>query len=83
MPLELSLLLVFLAFCAVMGGVLALCFRERRLSARRAFHTESPVTLHTADRQGNRLAFILLGCIIAGALLALLTAYLVFFRTQY
>lgn len=91
MGLVASLLAVFLAFCLLMAGVLAFCLRERRKmdgignpaqvdpstgDIRPHDHVVSP---NDAD-DDSRVALVLFGSIIAGALLALITGYLVFFR---
>jgi hypothetical protein len=87
--LTLSLLGVFLAFCIMMGGVLAFCLRERRKVdglEQSLDGTHEPVNLqsgsHSNDDEAadNRVAMVLFGTIVGGALLALITAYLVFFR---
>lgn len=66
--LILSLTLVFLAFCALMAGVLAFCFRERRRAQA------------NARSDDNFIAKVMVGVILAGAALALITGYLVFMR---
>ena len=73
MTLASSLLLVFFVFCLLMGGVLAFCLRERKQNA----------ALSTAEKDtasDNRVAVILFGAIVLGALLAITTAWLIFFR---
>ncbi len=96
MGLVASLLAVFLAFCLLMAGVLAFCLRERRkvdglgnlqqVSAQIDPPTgEIPPHHHIASASDadddSRIAMVLFGSIIVGALLALLTGYLVFFKT--
>lgn len=87
-----SLLVVFLLFCLLMAGVLAFCLRERRKidgignpMKRDAITGEIRPQDHIASpddaEQDSRVAIVLFGSIIAGALLALITAYLVFGRT--
>jgi len=76
--LELSLIAVFAAFCAIMGGVLMFCIRERRLVD--GLNAVAPLTPEAIEAEDNRLVKVLFGAIIAGAALALLTGYLVFFR---
>jgi hypothetical protein len=91
--LSLSLFGVFLAFCLLMGGVLAFCLRERRkidslgnldnvpIDARQEpLHRVSGPGSAEDETADNRVAMVLFGTIIIGALLALITAYLVFFR---
>lgn len=91
MGLAASLMLVFLAFCLLMAGVLAFCIRERRKvdgidSPAHAdpitgeIHPHHHVVSSTDADDDERVAVILFGSIIAGALLALITGYLVFFR---
>ena len=73
--LSLSLVLVFGLFCLIMAAVLALCLRERkRAMANRGIDAKRD------EQADNRVAKALFGAIIVGALLALITAYLVFFR---
>ena len=87
-----SLLVVFLLFCLLMAGVLAFCLRERRKidgignpAKRDAYTGDIRPQDHVASpndaEQDSRVAIVLFGSIIAGALLALITAYLVFGRT--
>lgn len=73
--LSLSLMLVFGLFCIIMGAVLALCLRERK----RALANQG-IDARRDTAADNRVALALFGAIIVGALLALITAYLVFFR---
>ena len=68
------LIAILLVFFALMVGVLVVCLRTRRIAL---------LGMVDADRVpngGNRMAYIFMAAIIAGALLALITAYLVFFR---
>lgn len=87
-----SLLVVFLLFCLLMAGVLAFCLRERRKidgfgnNAKRDAYTgdirpQDHVASPNDAEQDSRVAIVLFGSIIAGALLALITAYLVFGKT--
>lgn len=95
MGLVASLLIVFLAFCLLMAGVLAFCLHERRKidglgnnGVRRAGARYAPeetpiqelIASPTDEADDNRVAMVLFGTIVAGALLALITGYLVFFR---
>jgi hypothetical protein len=86
-----SLLVVFLLFCLLMAGVLAFCLRERRKidgignPAKRDAYTgdirpQDHVVSPNDAEQDSRVAIVLFGSIIVGALLALITAYLVFGR---
>ena len=73
--LDASLILIIGIFCAIMFGVLAFCIRERkRTLARRTSGIEQD------QAEDARVAVVLFGAIIVGALLALITMYLVFFR---
>lgn len=91
MGLVTALLIVFLAFCLLMGGVLAFCLVERRKidglgrNGVRVLPEETPIkdlTVSSSDEaDDNRVAVVLFGTIVIGALLALITGYLVFFRT--
>jgi hypothetical protein len=87
-----SLLIVFVSFCLLMAGVLAFCLRERRKidgignPAKRDTITgeiqpQDHIVSPDDAEQDSRVAIVLFGSIIAGALLALITAYLVFGRT--
>ncbi len=90
MGLVACLILVFLAFCLLMAGVLAFCIRERRKvdsigNPRCAdpitgeIHPHHHVASSTDAKDDERVAIFLFGSIIVGALLALMTGYLVFF----
>ncbi len=91
MGLVASLMLVFLVFCLLMAGVLGFCIRERRKvdgignpacadPITGEIHPHRHVASSTDADDDERVAMILFGSIIAGALLALITGYLVFFR---
>ena len=86
-----SLLIVFLLFCLLMAGVLAFCLRERRKidgigksGKQDTYAGDFNPQHHAASpddaEQDSRVAIVLFGSIIAGALLALITGYLVFGR---
>jgi hypothetical protein len=86
-----SLLIVFLLFCLLMAGVLAFCLRERRKidgigkpGKQDTYAGDFNPRHHAASpddaEQDSRVAIVLFGSIIAGALLALITGYLVFGR---
>jgi hypothetical protein len=70
-----SLIVILLVFFAIMVGVLAFCLGERRRAL--AQSTRDAERDQAAD---TRVALILFGAIIVGAALALITAYVVFFR---
>ena len=73
--LDLSLILIAGIFCLIMFGILAFCLRERK-------HTLNKLVSSTESDQAedSRVAIVLFGSIIVGAVLALITMYLVFFR---
>ena len=73
--LSTSLILIIAIFSAIMFGVLAFCLQMRkRTLARQGNNTAQD---HVEDK---RVAIVLFGAIIIGAVLALMTMYLVFFR---
>lgn len=77
--LDFWLFAALLAFIAVMAAVLGACFRERHLwhDARTGADLRGTrAAEHASDR---RIAAVIFGAIIVGALLALLVGYLVFF----
>ena len=61
-----------------MGGVLMFCIRERRLVD--GLKRPAPLTPEAIQTEDSRVVLVLFGAIIAGAALALITGYLVFFR---
>jgi hypothetical protein len=73
--LDASLIAIIGVFCAIMFGVLGFCLRERK-SARARSARDTKID-HAQD---TRVAVVLFGAIIVGAVLALITMYLVFFR---
>ena len=68
------LIAILLVFFALMVGVLVVCLRTRKIALSGMVDTDR------VDNGGNRMAYIFMAAIISGALLALITAYLVFFR---
>ena len=74
MYLGTKLLIVFLAFVAVIGVVMAISFRERKLANN---SVESDADRDAAS--DARTMLVIFGAIIMGLLLALLVAWLVFF----
>ena len=74
MYLGTKLLIVFLAFVAVIGVVMAVSFRERKLANN---SVESDADRDAAS--DARTMLVIFGAIIMGLLLALLVAWLVFF----
>ena len=73
--MALSLAVILLVFVGIMFGVLAFCLRERR----RALANQG-IDARRDEDADNRIAIVLFGGIIGGAVLALITAYVVFFR---
>ena len=71
-----SLIIILLVFVGIMFGVLGFCLRERK----RALANQA-VDARRDEQADNRVAMVLFGGILVGALLALITAYVVFFRT--
>jgi membrane protein implicated in regulation of membrane protease activity len=77
--LDFWLVAALFAFVAVMAVVLGFCFRERHLwhdGRTGADLRGTPTSERASDR---RIAAVIFGAIIVGALLALLVGYLVFF----
>ena len=73
--MALSLIVILLVFVCIMFGVLAFCLRERK----RALANQG-IDARRDEDADNRIAMVLFGGIIVGAVLALITAYVVFFR---
>ncbi len=82
--------MIFLAFCLLMAGVLGFCLHERRKvdgigNGRKFAPEEIPpedmVAGPTDAADDKRVLTVLFGSIMMGAMLALITGYLVFFRT--
>ena len=71
-----SLIVILLVFVGIMFGVLGFCLRERK----RALANQT-VDARRDEQADNRVAVVLFGGILVGAVLALITAYVVFFRT--
>lgn len=74
MSVGVSLALVIAAFVAMMGTVMALAFRERKVS--RTVQLEDTATQAASDA---RVLVVIFGSIIGGMLLMVVTAVLVFF----
>lgn len=70
-----SLIAILLAFFAIMVGVLVFCLRERKRAL-----LQRIVNPRRDEEDDNRVAVVIFGAIIVGAMLALVTAYVVFFR---
>lgn len=73
MSVALGLSLVIATFLAIMGGVLALSFRERRAGKR--IEVDDVAAQNASDA---RLLTVIFGSIIGGMVLTLVTASLVF-----
>ena len=73
MSVGVSLSLVIVAFVVLMGSVMALAFRERRLG--RTVQIEDTATQAPSDA---RVLVVIFGSIIGGMLLMVVTAVLVF-----
>lgn len=69
-----KLFIVFLAFLAVLGGVIWMAFRERRLA--RAIPGDDRQAQEAAD---GRVMATIFGAILGGMMLTVLVAWLVFF----
>ncbi len=74
MPLGGKLFVVFLAFLAVLGGVIWMAFRERRLARGIA-----PGDLAAQEAADGRVMATVFGAILGGMMLTFLVAWLVFF----
>ena len=74
MTLGYKLLIVFLAFLAVLAGVIWMAFRERKLA--RAIPEGDIRAQQAAD---GRVMATIFGSILGGMMLTLLVAWLVFF----
>jgi hypothetical protein len=73
MTLGWKLFLVFVAFCALMGGVMWMAFRERKLGRSIAAGDTA-----AGEAQDNRVLLVIFSAAIGGLLLTLLVAWLVF-----
>ncbi len=77
-----SLVAVFVAFCLIMAAVLIYCIHQRRLID--GLKHTTPSTTEFAKMiaaNDSQIVKVLFLAIFAGALLALITGYLVFIRT--
>jgi small-conductance mechanosensitive channel len=72
------LVAAFLAFIGAMAAVFTICVRERRQQAPLR-HQPAESTSQSDAASDNRVALVIFGGIILGALLALLVGYIVFF----
>ena len=69
----------FIAFIAVMAVVMVFCFRERHLWHDGKTGQDLSGSPSAEQASDTRIAIVIFGGIIAGALLAILVGYLVFF----
>ena len=69
----------FIAFVTVMAVVMTFCFRERHLWHDGKTGQDLSGTPAAEQASDTRIAIVIFGGIIAGALLAILVGYLVFF----
>jgi hypothetical protein len=74
MSLGYKLLVVFVAFCTILGVVIFVAFRERKRG-----RTLAEDDLEGQQAQDARVMAIIFGAIFGGMLLTLLVSYLVFF----
>ncbi len=74
MNLGSKLLLIFLVFLILLGVVMAVSFRERKLANKTG--ASDPLSDEASD---TRTITIIFGSIVGGMLLALIVAWLVFF----
>jgi len=73
MSLGWKLFLVFIGFCALMGGVMYMAFRERARGKALA-----PGDIAAGEAQDARVLVVIFSAAIGGLLLTLLVAWLVF-----
>lgn len=73
--LSTSLIVIIGLFSAIMFGVLAFCLRTRQ----RTLARNAP-SIEQDQAEDARVAVVLFGAIVVGAVLALITMYLVFFK---
>ena len=73
MTLGWKLFIVFIAFCALMGGVMWMAFRERKRGK-----SIAEGDLAAGEAQDSRVLLVIFSAAIGGMLLTLLVAWLVF-----
>ncbi|APV50876.1 hypothetical protein BWI17_14980 [Betaproteobacteria bacterium GR16-43] len=73
MTLGWKLFIVFVAFCALMGGVLFMTIRERKRG-----HAIAPGDVAAGEAQDSRVLVTIFASAIGGLLLTILVAWLVF-----
>ena len=74
MGLGAKLAVVFVAFLAILVGVIYIAFRERRLG-----RDIDPGDIAGQQASDSRMLFVIFGAIFGGMFLTILVAYLVFF----
>lgn len=77
--LNAGLIIAFLVFCAVLALVLGVSIRERRAWHDLQTGKDVPGTREAGEASDTRVAIVIFGGIILGALLAIAVGYLVFF----
>ncbi len=77
--LNTGLFAAFLVFCLVLGVVLAVAIRERRAWHDLATGQDREGSPEAGEASDTRVALVIFGSIIIGAMLALAVGYLVFF----
>jgi hypothetical protein len=73
MSLGWKLFIVFVGFCALMGGVMFMAFRERKRG-----RSIAPGDTAAGAAQDSRVLLVIFSAAIGGLLLTLLVAWLVF-----
>ena len=77
--LNAGLFAAFIVFCIVLGVVLAVAIRERRAWHDLSTGQDRDGSAEAGQASDTRVAMVIFGSIILGALLALAVGYLVFF----
>lgn len=71
-----ALIAILVLFVLIMAGVLAFCLIERRRNVHR---TASDAPAAEDEAEDNKIAVVLFGAIVLGAVLAIAAARLIFF----
>lgn len=77
--LNVGLFAAFMVFCIVLGVVLAVAIRERRTWHDLSTGQDREASREAGEASDTRVAIVIFGSIIIGALLAIAVGYLVFF----
>jgi heme/copper-type cytochrome/quinol oxidase subunit 2 len=77
--LNAGLIAAFVVFCLVLALVLAVAIKERRAAHDLETGKDLPGSKETDEASDTRVALVIFGSIIIGALLAIIVGYLVFF----